>query len=164
MKLTILKRGGQELCYANERVHAVEIVVVTRLDAGNPIMHTRAPFDVATSRVFVEGGVAIGVVETIKWDDWKVESSEESVKASVKYTIIGDIVGEQIFNFLLEGYNLVNGTTIGEVAANHNKQEFLLASGENETLARNKMVASKNLELNHALCFGIQFSKDVIDF
>ena len=56
------------------------------------------------------------------------------MKAFIEDSIKGGVVSKQIFDFLFEGKDLVDGATISEVSADHNKQEFLHTRSKYQTL------------------------------
>jgi hypothetical protein len=105
--------------------------------------------------VFVECENAIEIIEIAIWDNGKSERGKKSMEALVEDSIIGGVISKQIFDLLFKGKDLVDGSTIGEVSADHYKQVFSHARID-------QMVTSKNLKFDHVLGFFIQFPKDVV--
>ena len=109
----------------------------------------RATANVAGAMVFSVGWNLFGMIERVIWDSWEAKGSKQSMKALIENSIKWGVFGKQIFDFLLERENLVNGTTIGKASADHNIQEFFHSGGMDQTLVGNKMVASKYFKFNH---------------
>ena len=88
------------------------------------MLHMRASANVAGAMVFSVGWNLFGMIERVIWDSWEAKGSKQSMKALIENSIKWGVFGKQIFDFLLERENLVNGTTIGKASADHNIQEF----------------------------------------
>ncbi len=83
----------------------------------------------------------------------EAERNEQSIKAFEQDSIKGGVVCKQIVDFLFKGNNLVYGTTISKMSADHDEEEVSHASSEYQTLSGDKIVTSKDFELDHVLRF-----------
>ena len=85
------------------------------------------------------------------------------MKAFEQDSIKRGVVCKQIFDFLLEGKDFVDGATISKMSTDHDKQEVSHARSKYQTLIRDDVIASKDFKLNHVFGFVIEFPKDIID-
>ena len=79
------------------------------------------------------------------------------MKAFEQDSIKRGVVCKQIFDFLWEGKDLVDGATISKMSTDHDKQEVSHARSEYQTLIRDDVIASKDFELNHVFGFVVGY-------
>ena len=85
------------------------------------------------------------------------------MKAFEQDSIKRGMACKQVFDFLLEGKDLVDGATISKMSTDHDKQQVSHARSKYQTLIRNDVIASKDFKFNHVFGFVIEFPKDIVD-
>ena len=73
------------------------------------------------------------------------------MKAFEQDSIKRGMVCKQIFDFLLEGKDLVDGATISKMSTDYDEQEVSHARSEYQTPIWDDVIASKDFKFNHVL-------------